>query len=205
MVLTGHVAPTDVLECADVSTCLLQNALTTSAFIKIEADSDLEGSYLYFCLLSCVWVRSGKATGKPSSARHKKHKKSSMLKETHEIQNKFYQRYPDRQANFDNKIRRGYFDKLQQYSAASFRRNESGPLCSIDGNGLLLWPSNVMKAVTNVNFKATNARNIQGKQLEMVGYFFELLYDLSLSSDHNASESPGFETPLGIFGGDHQE
>jgi hypothetical protein len=35
----------------------------------------------------------------------------------------------------------------------------------------------------------------------MVAYLCELAYDIALSPDHNVSESPGFETPLGIFGG----
>jgi hypothetical protein len=42
---------------------------------------------------------------------------------------------------------------------------------------------------------------LKEKQLHMVAYLCELAYDIALSPDHNVSESPGFETPLGIFGG----
>jgi len=35
----------------------------------------------------------------------------------------------------------------------------------------------------------------------MVGYLCELAYDLALTPSDNVSQSPGFETPLGVFGG----
>ena len=41
---------------------------------------------------------------------------------------------------------------------------------------------------------------LEEKQLHMVGYLFELAYDLMISPTDNVSRSPGFETPLGIFG-----
>jgi hypothetical protein len=50
-----------------------------------------------------------------------------------------------------------------------------------------------------VNF--ANAKDIKAKQLHMVGYLCELVYDLALTPGDNVSQSPGFETPLGIFGG----
>jgi hypothetical protein len=201
MVCAGHVVHPEVLECANASTCLLENALATSTFIKIDEDSDLQGSYLYFCLLLYIWIRSGKATGQPSSSRNTQHKRNSMLKDASAIDSKFSRCYPDEQANFSNATRRGYFNKLQQYSAISFRRSETDALCSTEGEGLFSWPSDMMKALKKVNFRGLAADDIHGRQLEMIGYFFELVYDLSLSPEHNVSESPGFETPLGIFGG----
>jgi hypothetical protein len=41
----------------------------------------------------------------------------------------------------------------------------------------------------------------QAKQLHMVGYLCELVYNLALAPGENVSQSPGFETPLGVFGG----
>jgi hypothetical protein len=35
----------------------------------------------------------------------------------------------------------------------------------------------------------------------MVGFLFELGYDLMIADGDNVSESPGFEPCLGIFGG----
>ena len=42
---------------------------------------------------------------------------------------------------------------------------------------------------------------LKEKQLRIVGYAFELVYDLMISPLDNISKSPGFETPLGVFGG----
>ena len=42
---------------------------------------------------------------------------------------------------------------------------------------------------------------MKAKQLHMVGYLCELVYDLGLAPGDNVSQSPGFETPFGIFGG----
>jgi len=42
---------------------------------------------------------------------------------------------------------------------------------------------------------------LEEKQLHMVGCLFELVYDLMPPPLDNASRSPGFETPLVIFGG----
>ncbi len=36
---------------------------------------------------------------------------------------------------------------------------------------------------------------------EVIAYLFELGYDLALSPENNFSQSPGFETIFGIFGG----
>ena len=40
------------------------------------------------------------------------------------------------------------------------------------------------------------------KQLVVVGYFFEMCYDICLSPGRNVSNNPGFETILGVFNND---
>jgi hypothetical protein len=40
---------------------------------------------------------------------------------------------------------------------------------------------------------------VASKQLHMVAYLFELVYDLMLAPEENVSSSPGFERPLAIF------
>ena len=47
-------------------------------------------------------------------------------------------------------------------------------------------------------------RNRSVKQLVMVGFFFELGYDLLIGTETNVSRSPGFEPFLVIFGGDRE-
>ena len=45
------------------------------------------------------------------------------------------------------------------------------------------------------------ANGIREKQLHMIGYLSELVYNAAIAPDNNVSSSPGFETPLGIFKG----
>ena len=53
---------------------------------------------------------------------------------------------------------------------------------------------------TNI-FLLLSYNRLRDKQLHMVGYLFELFYDLMIAPRNNVSCSPGFETCLGIFGG----
>ena len=56
-----------------------------------------------------------------------------------------------------------------------------------------------LERVAAINFPGS--LTLAEKQLHMAGYLFELVYDLVISPRDNVSRSPGFETPLGIFGG----
>jgi hypothetical protein len=63
-------------------------------------------------------------------------------------------------------------------------------LCSADDKkGLLYWSATAMSKVT------------KDKQLHMVGFLFEMLYDLMIAPNANVSQSPGFESFLHIYGG----
>jgi hypothetical protein len=56
-----------------------------------------------------------------------------------------------------------------------------------------------LKDIEQVDFRGDTT--LQDKQYKMIGYAFEKAYDLSISPTHNVSQNPGFETPLGVFGG----
>ena len=60
------------------------------------------------------------------------------------------------------------------------------------------WDRSVLKRVDKVKFAGCSTR--RDKQLHMVGYLLELGYDLLLAQQDNVSQSPGFETCLGVFG-----
>ena len=55
----------------------------------------------------------------------------------------------------------------------------------------------MLKKVEGMN--EGTCRTLREKQLVIVGYFFELCYDICLSSDWNVSSNPGFESRLHIF------
>ena len=92
----------------------------------------------------------------------------------------------------------GFFDDLVQYVGLGFERekNIEGLVSNENDMGLFDWTGVLDK------LKATNIRGcetLKEKQLVLVGYLFELCYDLCLSGTSNVSNNPGFESVLGIF------
>ena len=82
------------------------------------------------------------------------------------------------------------------------RTNEEAvnALCSSTSEDRLLsWSASHLELIAAVNFPGTPS--VVEKQLHMVGYLFELVYDLMISPRDNVSHSPGFVFPLGILGG----
>jgi hypothetical protein len=62
--------------------------------------------------------------------------------------------------------------------------------------GILRWDAKVIVELR----KRSRGGEFQEKQLHLVGYLFELCYDLALSPNDNVSQNPGFETFIGEFG-----
>jgi hypothetical protein len=63
--------------------------------------------------------------------------------------------------------------------------------------GLFHFDKETKKRIARVKFRGN--LTLQDKQMHMVAYLIELGYDLTLGSENNASTSPGFETPMGVF------
>ena len=66
--------------------------------------------------------------------------------------------------------------------------------------GLFSWAGGFEGDVSRVNFRG--AESLLAKKLHCVGYLAELAYGLLLAPADDVSVNPGFETCLGIFGGD---
>jgi len=85
----------------------------------------------------------------------------------------------------------------------SFDRSDADAiraLCASAGAGeVFLWPSCTLAKLGKL--KLAGCSTVENKQLYMLGYLFELFYDLIISPSANVSRSPGFESCLGIFGG----
>ena len=95
-----------------------------------------------------------------------------------------------------NKI--GYFEDLSLYCGFSFNRSENveGLVSTDIEKGIFNW------SVYKNRLEKSNIRGchtLREKQLVVVGYFFELCYDICLSPRHNVSNNPGFESILGVF------
>jgi hypothetical protein len=89
---------------------------------------------------------------------------------------------------------------LKQCCGLGFSRKENiEALHQTDGSGPFAWSPEMLERIGTVNF--ANAKDIKAKQLHMAGCLCELVCDLALTPGDNVSQSPGFETPLGMFGG----
>ena len=199
----GHVK--EDLEIASSNDALL--AYRESQFVFVAGDMALgEGCYLHWDKNLGRWVRSGKVVGEKRGygCRDKEHARCSLLLNPSDLSSLFYSSYPAKSTEVVmGAARRGYFGALEQYVALGFLRTNTeaaGELRVADpAKGLLLWPVGALERVAAINFPGS--LTLAEKQLHMVGYLFELVYDLMISPRDNVSRSPGFETPLGIFGG----
>ena len=116
----------------------------------------------------------------------------------------FYMSFPAKTAEYSDARRRGFFCQLEQYCGLAFV-----PACALhiherDGErALFVWEDKHVQRLKQIRFNGIPDADIISRQLHFVGYLCELAYDLCLAPDMNVSRSPGFETPLGIFGGNN--
>ena len=183
------------------NTCLLKHP-SNGSFIQVN-DPKIEGSYLHYYSVDCEWVRSGKAVGSDVSVPHCGLKKRNiehekMARKSRTVDGRgFYTMFPTRD-NPNGLQRVGFFDDMVQYVGLGFERekNIEGLVSNENDMGLFDWTGVLDK------LEATNIRGcetLKEKQLVLVGYLFELCYDLCLSGTSNVSNNPGFESVLGIF------
>ena len=81
-------------------------------------------------------------------------------------------------------------------SVSIARNNLSGLISTVDDEGLLDWSLYTNRLETT---NICGCSTFREKQLVVVGYFFELCYDICLSPRYNVSRNPGFESILGVF------
>ena len=179
MLMMGHIR--EDLDCTCRRISVLNN--TSFSFVPVSTNEmlALEGCYLYKDLSSGQFIRSGKTIGRSFSERHKEHQKCAL---SQDIRSKFYTRYPAKNATSSNGLRFGYFENLQQYCGLGFSRNSNAykKLYMVE-EGILRWDAKVIAELR----KRSKSGEFQDKQLHLVGYLFELCYDLALSPNDNVS------------------
>ena len=168
-------------------------------------DIVLGGSYLHYSNEELQWIRSGKAVGSDSSSpinglvyrNEQGHMKKAMVSTLLDGEC-FYTLYPSRlnTSQLPNKI--GHFEDLIQYCGFSFRReNDLEGLTSTDeGKCMFDWSVYINHLDRS---KLGGLKTLREKQLTVIGYFFELCYDICLSPSQNVSNNPGFESIIGAF------
>ena len=122
-----------------------------------------------------------------------------MLTSASSQKSKFYNSYPSWYANLaDQSVRKGEFEKLQILVGVGYNKLLKGKLtCDIAMGGIFHLNNETNKMIDGVNFRGTV--RLQAKQLHMLGYLWELAYDLCIAPGSNILGNPGFETVLGIY------
>ena len=109
-----------------------------------------------------------------------------------------YGKYPHKDSNNVTQFRVGYFHHLKAFCGLGFVPTNADRLVDTSDNGIFEWDDATIKAINNWNVHGTKKE----KQLMLVAYLFELVYDLMLSPTYCVSLNPGFESCHGYFGED---
>ena len=155
----------------------------------------MEGCYRYFDLNNNEFICSGKAVGQNFGTRHTQHEKASKLTTSDSQKSRFYNSYPSKTVKLaDNSSRKGEFENLQMLVGMGFDKLLKGKLMNdfTSERGIFHFDSETKKNIDRVNFRG-NLR-LQQKQLQMLGYLWELAYPSA-----NISGNPGFESVLECF------
>ena len=196
MILAGHTKPR--IACIKEGGALLFP--DANKFAPCAMQPKHEGCYLFFDNNERVFIRSGKVTGGGVESRLKQHK-SGAEAEIASLQ--FYDQYPsEKPARSEKRDKRGFFEDLLAVFAAGF-----DPNCDVaksvgedvkDG-GILFFSEHEKANITicKLDGKMTDIEKFRS----ILAYQFELGYDLAIASRDNVSQSPGFESFIGIFGG----
>ena len=193
-VMYGHVK--EDMSCISFGDAMLKPQ--TSCFVRIDGTEGVgvgEGCYLYYDMLNGVWIRSGKVCGKNRYflVRHGEHEENSKEPGS----NAFYLRNPSYgidEVKYSQGLKKCSFENLVQFVGLGFMRSNQAAtdaICDTSENGLFHWSAQVLKGMQPKGFYGSEG--LKEKQLHMVSYLFELVYDLMLSDKDNISESPGFE------------
>ena len=190
LALSGQL--TDDLDCEEADSCLL-SALPVEGVHQMMTDElkGLEGCYLYYDKKKGRWVRSGKTSGAANASfefrgnTHAKNaRKTEMMRKM-----RFHRSYPaEGVQNLGG--RKGYFETLDMYCAMGFDRTDDlSAFCPKEADDtVFVWSKDTIKELNK------RSGPLKEKQLDMVAYLWELVYDLLLDSRHNVSDSPGFES-----------
>ena len=135
--------------------------------------------------------------------RDSEHKKGATSKSR--TKTNFYRSYPSRNSESTKSSdtgRSGWFENLQQYVGIGINKNCEDARClikDVEEGGVFCFDKDTRTCIDKLNYKKDNNRvSIRDKQKDMLGYLWELAYDLCIAPSNNVSESPGFEHPLGV-------
>ena len=186
------------IECLDSCNTLLSQS--SNFLLATNSEAKLQGAYLYYDTNDEIWVRSGKVSHRDFSIRHNEHQKSAA---SLEAKSRFYCRYPTKIASTYYHGKKGIFENLSQHVGFGFKIDDA----TVDKiittsfeesiNGIFFFDEADINKIGKIKFRGYT--ELKKKQIIMITYLAELAYDIAISARDNVSDSPGFETCLGIF------
>jgi len=173
---------------------------STGVFLELVGDLlKLCGGYLIQDMLMEVLRRSGKNFPTTYEERHDIHKKcaadpTSAAADSSDL----YPEFPSKQSTFvkagleSGQISwTGFWEDLKFLCAIGFDKDKPhNSLQDTTGGGTFKWNQETMKALESRPKLGTTTGD---KQLNMIAYGIELVYDLMLDPANNLSKQPGFE------------
>ncbi|KAL7498904.1 hypothetical protein ACHAWT_008594 [Skeletonema menzelii] len=196
MILAGHTKPR--IACIKEDGALLFP--DTNKFAPCAMHPKHEGCYLFYDYNECVFIRSGKVTGGGVESRLKQHKSAA---EAEIASSRFYDQYPsEKTVRSEKRDKRGFFEDLHPVLAAGFCPDcdVAKSVCEdVKDGGILLLSEHEKASITS--YKLDEKMTDIEKFRAILAYQFELGYDLAIASRDNVSQSPCFESFIGIFGG----
>lgn len=118
----------------------------------------------------------------------------------------FYDFYPSKASALgknENYPKRGYYEDLTFIVLQGYDPDNSEAVSALTKKGgIFNWADEDLQYIREINFSGIAPTDLKKKQLRMVNYALELFYDLLIPGRLNVSKNPGFETPLGVFGGE---
>jgi hypothetical protein len=161
-----------------------------------------EGCYLFFDSNNGVFIRSGKVTGRGVDERLSEHKSGA---EATTAESDFYDLYPSEEsARKEKRGKKGFFEDLLPVFGAGFDPNSSIAECvnkDVKEGGVLLLSEFEKAKIASSKVSNDGRMSDAQKFRSILAYQFELGYDLAIALCDNVSQSPGFESFIGIFGG----
>ena len=138
------------------------------------------------------WIRSGKVSGK-FSKRLQEHKQCSVMDSTTtKDETKFYQQYCSIEASEELKsVAMAYFEQLKAYGGLVMDPSNYNLVAEVE-DGMFVLPPEGKQSFSQIKNKQLKRE----KFMVLIEYLFELVFELMLHKEKNASTSIGFERYL---------
>jgi hypothetical protein len=166
------------------------------SFESLLAAEKRNGVYLTWDPIRRRWNRAGKCNRKDGCGGrvHEHHEDSKNPESRHQL----HLLFPDESIYQKGGIAIGTHQQLKWFLGLVFDSTNRAAMNVLIKKGLFVWSRRTMAMASRATI--AGAPSTADKQLHLVAYSLELIFDTLLARAHNVSQSPGFEAFIGQFG-----